>query len=199
MHKVFISHHHDNDQWYKEELVRFGEQNQIFIDQSVDTGDISDGLSDEYIRELIRDKYLRDSTVTIVLVGTETRSRKHMDWEIYSSMYDGTINKKSGIFAIELPTTSGSLVSASHGQQEKDLYPDITSWVSITTRAEYESRHPYMPDRLIDNLLKPEAKVSVVPWSRINVNNLTTLVEAAFLDRAHCEYDLSRPMRRANS
>ena len=56
-----------------------------------------------------------------------------------------------------------------------------------------------MPDRLIDNLLKPEAKVSVVPWSRINVNNLTTLVEAAFLDRAHCEYDLSRPMRRANS
>ena len=80
MHKVFISHHHDNDQWYKEELVRFGEQNKIFIDQSVDTGDISDGLSDEYIRELIRDKYLRDSTVTIVLVGTETRRRKHMDW-----------------------------------------------------------------------------------------------------------------------
>ena len=23
MHKVFISHHHDNDQWYKEELVKF--------------------------------------------------------------------------------------------------------------------------------------------------------------------------------
>ena len=108
MHKVFVSHHHDNDQWYKEaNWYRFGEQNQIFIDQSVDTGDISDGLSDEYIRELIRDKYLRDSTVTIVLVGTETRRRKHVDWEIYSSMYDGTINKKSGIFAIELPTASG--------------------------------------------------------------------------------------------
>ena len=103
MHKVFISYHHDNDQHHKDSLVTFGEQNQIFIDRSVDTDDISDGLSDESIRELIRDEYLRDSTVTIVLVGTETRHRKHVDWEIYSSMYDGRINKKSGILAIELP------------------------------------------------------------------------------------------------
>ena len=199
MHKVFISHHHDNDQAYKDLLVEFGEENQIFIDRSVDTGDIFDDLSDEYIRELIRDEYLRDSTVTIVLVGTETRRRKHVDWEIYSSMYDGSINKKSGVVAIELPSTNGSLVTAPHGQQEKDLYPDITSWTSINTRAEYERRYPYMPDRIIDNLLKPEARVSVVPWSRINAHSLTTLVEAAFRDRANCEYDLSRPMRRANS
>ena len=34
MHKVFISHHHDNDQWYKEELVKFGEQYSIFVDRS---------------------------------------------------------------------------------------------------------------------------------------------------------------------
>ena len=199
MHKVFISHHHDNDQDYKEALVKFGEENQIFIDQSVDTGDISDGLSDEYIRELIRDEYLRDSTVTIVLIGTETRRRKHVDWEIYSSMFDGTINKRSGILVINLPTAIGEAVHAPHGETEKNLYTDITSWTSVTTRAEYERLYPYMPDRLIDNLLKPEAKVSVVPWSRINVNSLTTLVQAAFLDRAHCEYDLSRPMRQANS
>ena len=199
MHKVFISHHHDNDQGYKESLVTFGEQNQIFIDRSVDTGDISDDLSDEYIRELIRDEYLRDSTVTIVLVGTETRRRKHVDWEIYSSMYDGRVNKKSGILVIELPTTNGDLVTAPRGQQEQDLYQDITSWISVNTRAEYERRYPYMPDRLIDNLLKPEAKISVVPWSRINTVTLDYLVEAAFSDRAQCEYDLSRPMRRANS
>lgn len=74
--------------------MEFAEQIAIFIDQSVPTGDISDGVSDEYIRELIRDEYLRDSTVTIVLVGTETARRKHVDWEIYSSMYDGRVNKK---------------------------------------------------------------------------------------------------------
>ena len=76
MHKTFISYHHNNDQWYKEELVKFGEENSIFVDRSVDTGDISDDLSDETIRQLIRDEYLRDSTITIVLVGTETKHRK---------------------------------------------------------------------------------------------------------------------------
>ena len=64
MHKVFISYHHENDQRYKDALVEFGHKNSIFIDESVDTGDISDDLNDESIREKIRDEYLRDSTVT---------------------------------------------------------------------------------------------------------------------------------------
>ena len=199
MHKVFISYHHENDQWYKQELARFAEQNEIFIDQSVPTGDISDNVSDEYIRELIRDEYLRDSTVTIVLVGTETARRKHVDWEIYSSMYDGKVNKKSGILAIELPSTNGNLIFAPHGQSEKALYPDITSWLPVSTKAEFKRRHPYMPDRLIDNSVRPGAKISVVPWSRITDVTLRNLVEVAFRDRAQCEYDLSRRMRRANS
>ena len=198
MHKVFISYYHKKDQYYKNKLVEFGEQNSIFIDASVDTGDISDDLSDERIREIIRDEYLRDSTVTIVLVGTETKRRKHVDWEIYSSMYDGAVNKKSGIIAINLPTTS-EYFTASHDSEKESVYPDVTSWTSVNTKAEYERRYPYMPDRLIDNLLKPEAKISVVPWNRIDAAKLKFLVDSAFEDRGRCEYDLSQPMRRANS
>lgn len=98
-HKVFISYHHLNDQAYKESLLEWNKNNNydIFIDASVDTGDIDDNLSDASIREKIRDEYLSDSTVTILLVGTETKNRKHVDWEIYSSMYDGQVNKKSGV------------------------------------------------------------------------------------------------------
>ena len=66
MHKVFISHHHGNDQWYKEKLVEFGEEYSIFVDRSVDTGDIPDEWTDQQIRREIRDRYLRDSTVTVV-------------------------------------------------------------------------------------------------------------------------------------
>ena len=76
MHKVFISYHHAKDQYYKECLVNMGKQYGIFIDRSVDTGNISDDLSDQVIREKIRDEYLRDSTVTIVLVGLETKKTK---------------------------------------------------------------------------------------------------------------------------
>ena len=198
MHKVFISYYHKADQWYKDELVKFGTTNSIFIDASVDTGDIPDHLPDERIREIIRDGYLRDSTVTIVLVGTETKRRKHIDWEIYSSMYDGAVNKKSGILVINLPGTS-ELCSVAHDKEKEIVYPNITSWTSVNTRAEYERRYPYMPDRIIDNLLKPEAKISVAPWDRINVTTLKFLIDAAFKDRTRCVYDLSCPMRRANS
>ena len=199
MHKVFVSYYHYSAQSYKDSLVTWGEQHGLFIDQSVDTGDISDGLSDQYIRETIRDEYLRDSTVTIVLVGTETKRRKHVDWEIYSSMYDGKVNKKSGIVAINLPETGCELAHAPHGDAEKGLYPDVPTWVSIDSRAEYESRYPYMPARLVDNLVEPEAKVSVTPWSRIDTKTLPVLIELAFRGRSQCQYDLSRPMRRANS
>ena len=202
MHKVFISYHHQNDQWYKEYLVNFGKRYSIFIDESVDTGGIPDDLPDERIREKIRDDYLRDSTVTIVLVGTETKRRKHVDWEIYSSMYDGPVNKKSGVLVLTLPLLPDSYSFAvAHAGEKKHVYPDVTEWTSANTRAEYERRYPSLPDRLIDNLLEPEAKISVTPWNRIenDAQKLKFLVDAAFEDRVHCDYDLSQPMRRQNS
>ncbi|WP_419856624.1 TIR domain-containing protein [Candidatus Palauibacter irciniicola] len=201
MHKVFISYHHDNDQWYKNELIRIGKQNTTFIDRSVDTGDISESLSDEAIRRKIRDEYLRDSTVTIVLVGTETKHRKHIDWEIYSSMYDGPVNKKSAVLAICLPSTKCGLVHAPHGDREKGLFPDITNWGPINSREEYEDRYPYMPARIIDNLVGSRGKISVVPWTRVDDDAamLEALIDVAFQGRRQCEYDLSAPMRRRNS
>ena len=118
-HKVFICYHHENDQGYKEALLRLNYAYDIFIDGSVDVGDIDERMDDAAIREKIRDDYLRDSTVTIVLVGTETKKRKHVDWEIYSSMYDGKVNKRSGVLVISLPSTYCTWFTAAHGDDEK--------------------------------------------------------------------------------
>jgi hypothetical protein len=199
MHKVFISYHHANDQWYKEELAKFAEQHQIFSDQSVDTGDIDDDLDDETTREIIRDEYLKDTSVTILLVGTETKHRKHVDWEIYSSMHDGKVNKKSGILVITLPSTGCTSYYAAHDGEKESVYPTTSEWTTITERAEFERRYPCLPNRIIDNLLAPRVKISVTNWDKINVGTLTFLVNAAYEDRRSCEYDLSRMMRRANS
>ena len=178
-------------------MVKFGER--ISVDRSVDTGNIPDEWTDEQIRQEIRDRYLRDSTVTIVLVGTETKQRKHVDWEIYSSMYDGSVNKQSGIVVINLPGVS-DYYHAAYGDPEKELlYPETTSWMHIKTRAEYERLYPYMPDRIIDNLLKAGVTISVAPWKRINETTLEFLIESAFSNRSNCEYDLGRSMRRTNS
>ena len=199
MHKVFISYHHWNDWQYKEKLIQIGRDFSAFIDKSVDTGDISEGMSDQAVREKIRDEYLQDSTVTILLVGLETKKRKHIDWEIYSSMFDGARNKKSGILVINLPSTGCGYYWAAHGEEEKQtMYPGA-SWEYIDSRAGFESQYPYLPDRIIDNLLAPKAKISVVPWNKLTVEGLKLLIDLTYRDRASCEYDFSRQMRRHNA
>ena len=50
------------------------------VSKSVQIGDIDSNLPTERIRQKIRDEYLRDSTVTIVLIGSETWKRKHIDY-----------------------------------------------------------------------------------------------------------------------
>jgi len=201
-HKIFISYHHTNDQEYKEALLKLNEYYDLFIDVSVDTGDIDDNLPDDLIRQKIRDEYLRDSTVTIVLVGLETKHRKHVDWEIYSSMYNGTINKQSGILVINLPSNGSTHFTAAHGEEEKKIvYSSTTSWITIDHRSEYERRYPYMPDRIVDNLLNREALISVTNWETIidDIEKLHLLIELTYRDRFKCKYDLSRPMRRRNA
>lgn len=201
MHKVFISYHHDNDQGYKNALLERNRLHPVFIDGSVDTGNISDRLSDQEIREKIRDEYLRDSSVTIVLVGIETKNRKHVDWEIYSSMYDGSVNKKSGILVINLPSVNCSYYTAAHPGEKERIYPENNNWITINNRSEYESCYPYMPDRIIDNLLNEYSRISVVNWDKLwaDFSKLDFLINAAFNGRENCTYDLRRPMRRANS
>ncbi len=171
----------------------------LFINKSVDTGDMSDELSDNQIREKIRDEYLQDSTVTIVLVGEETKERKHIDWELYSSMYNGRVNKKSGILVINLPSINCSQITASHSKEKSTVYPEYSRWTSFS-KYEYEKAYPYMPDRIIDNLVKKDVKISVTNWDKIqDPNVLKFLIQTTFEDRLSCNYDLSRPMRRRNS
>lgn len=200
-HKVFVSYHHANDQMYKDDLDRLNAGHEIFFDYSVSAGDIDDALDDQAIRARIRDSYLRDSSVTIVLVGTETKKRKHVDWEIYSSMYNGVQNKQSGILVIMLPTTGCDCVNAPHGEEEKStVHPGLSNWNSWT-HSEYAEKFPHAPERIIDNLANPHAKISVVKWDSVAraADKLKYLIEIAHLHASTCEYDLSKPMRRSNS
>ncbi|WP_339009379.1 TIR domain-containing protein [Aeromonas popoffii] len=201
MHKVFISYHHKNDQYYKDFLIEMNRLSPIFIDGSVDSGDISDDLTDQEIRRIIRDDYLKDTTVTILLVGTETKYRKHIDWEIFSSMIDGKVNKKSGLLVVNLPSTGCTYFRASHGEEEKKaIHPSTTSWTNLKTRKEFDERFPYVPKRILDSIHNKSAKISIVNWDTIQNNwgGLEMLIDLTFKDKSECEYDLSEPMKRKN-
>ena len=100
-HRTFISYHHD-DQAYKDYFVQKLGDN--FVDESVHDGDIDDErIATETIRQRIRDNFIRDATVTIVLIGQCTWQRKHVDWEIGSSLRQTRLNSRCGLLGILLP------------------------------------------------------------------------------------------------
>lgn len=100
-HRVFISFHHD-DQAFKDSFVEM--MGDDLVDESVEDGDIDDdNLKTETIRQYIRDDFIKDATVTIVLIGPCTWQRKHVDWEIGSSLRETRLNSRCGLLGILLP------------------------------------------------------------------------------------------------
>jgi len=138
-HKVFISYHHENDQSYKDSFLRlFGKDGaDILEDRSVGAGDVYDNLKTETIRQKIRDEYIRDASVVVVLIGKETWKRKHVDWEISSGIRGTKSNSRCGLLGIFLPT---------HKAYGKDSYSRYT-----------------IPPRLYDNRNNKYAKL--YDWS----------------------------------
>ena len=106
-HKVFVSYHAAD----AVEVVDFIAANtDVFIPRAIgmeeDGSDIIDSTNVAYIRQTIRSKFLKDSTVTLLAVGECTWARKFVDWELYTSLRsDPTPN---GLLAVQLPSVSGS-------------------------------------------------------------------------------------------
>jgi hypothetical protein len=105
-HKCFISYHQADI----DEVTQFIEAfEDVFIPQVIgvsDDDDFIDSADTEYVMNQIREKYLTNSTVTIVLVGKCTWARRYVDWEVYSSLRDDKNNKRSGLLAITLPSAA---------------------------------------------------------------------------------------------
>ena len=83
---MFVSYHDcDADRPYKDRFTELLKGS--IIDKSVHDDDIDDDpLKRETVRQKIRDEFIADASVTVVLVGTRTWQRKHVDWEIGSSL-----------------------------------------------------------------------------------------------------------------
>jgi hypothetical protein len=169
-HKVFVSYHHNNDQWYRNKFEEiFSNQYDIMVSKSVQIGDIDSNLPTERIRQKIRDEYLRDSTVTVVLIGSETWKRKHVDWEIGSSLRNTQYNPRSGLIGILLPS-----------------YP----------RTDMTKYNPYtIPPRLEDNLENGFAKL--YNWSD-NAYEVQQWIHEAFNRRNKITPDNSFPSFKQN-
>lgn len=200
-HKVFISYYHHDDECYKDEIIRWNEREGLFEDFSVNDGDIDDTvLGAEQIRRMIRDQYIKDATVLILLCGRNTKKRKYIDWELHAAMYDSEKNPKMGIVVINLPC-SNNWLRAPTDEEKLIVSPSGGEWVCTKNREEYENRFPTAPSRIIDCLVNKNSDITFVDWGTIENDHykLKELVEFAFQRRKTVEYDISAPLRKHNS
>ena len=168
-HRVFISYYHE-DQAYKDWFVQM--MGDDIVDESVGDGDIDDeNLSTETIRQYIRDGFIRDATVTLVLIGPCTWQRKHVDWEIGSSLRATRLNSRCGLLGVLLPN-----------------HPNAGAG---------EFRLNLVPPRLADNVGDNDPYALVYDWSN-NANNIRNWIHTAFNRLTGSPPDNSRQQYRYN-
>lgn len=113
MRNVFVSYAHRLDQKDADGFrKKFGDpchpERMTFSDRSLQNQDLSH-LSDDTIKNNYIKPKIRDSSVTIVLIGAETGGRWWIDWEIYYSMIKTVNNDRNGVIGILLPNKEHSI------------------------------------------------------------------------------------------
>ena len=154
-HNVFISYYHDQDQIHKDQFVRIMGDN--IIDKSVNIGDIA-GTSPptEATLQRIREGYIAQASVTIVLIGRCTWQRKYVDWEIGASLRDTPMNPRCGLLGILLPD---------HPDSGREYY-----------------RSQLIPPRLAENCDGDDPFASIYDWSG-DPSEIRGWIHRAFLRR----------------
>lgn len=108
--RVFISHFRGDRTEVDVFIKKFAEEEKVFTPYVLganDNDEFINSTNPEYVMTQIRKKYLLDTTVTIVLVGSCTHSRRYVDWELKSSLRQGEYTP-NGVMGIILPSQGNS-------------------------------------------------------------------------------------------
>lgn len=100
-HTVFVSYYHKADQEKANHLRSYYGKKETLIDRSLK--EPYENMSEDKIMAAIRREHLKESTVTIVLIGSETSKRKWVDWEINASLRPYGNRTINGLLVIYLP------------------------------------------------------------------------------------------------
>jgi len=103
--KCFISYHHADQEAVNQFVRAFDHTHDCFIARGLGEempGDVINSTNTDYVMAKIRERFLADSTVTIVMIGQCTWARRYVDWEIQSSLRRGEHSTPNGLLGIRL-------------------------------------------------------------------------------------------------
>jgi hypothetical protein len=165
--KVFTSSFHDDRAEVDAFIYRWTKVEPVFTAKalcSFDNDDFINSDNPDYVMGEIRRRYIGDASVTIVLVGKFTHSRRYVDWEIKSSLRRGDYTP-NGLLAYVLPSAM----------------PRVNPLTGLSTG------WPHLPPRLDANWISDQqqncyARYHIMPDS---AEALRQQIEAAFWDRTN--------------
>ena len=144
-HKCFISFKVENIE-YKEYILK--ELNIEMIDKSLDYE--IDSTNEDYIMKIIKEKYLRDSTVTIHLIGKHSaenaigQDQIFIKRELQASLYDGENNRRNGILGVVLPEVENKIYYGNEKCEKCDTEHSIVAIDENTVVLEFYKNY-YIP------------------------------------------------------
>ena len=184
-HKCFISFKTE-DEKYKKEIRNWSDDNKVdMIDKSLNTPIDSD--DEEYIMRKIRQDYLSDSTVTIVLIGKHSSEdlgedeQKFIKRELQASLYNGEGNTRSGILGVVLP--------AMYSEIYKDSYVCKTChkshrWIALNDSTVIKEfwKNYFLDDKDECHYTEEDRYCVLVKWEDFK-KNPNSYIEKAFAKR----------------
>ena len=104
--RCFISYHHSDELEVREFVRVFSNSWETFTARALGIeidDDIVQSNDTDYVMRCIRERYMAYTSVTIVMVGRCTLSRRYVDWEIAASLRNAG-GPANGLLGIKLPT-----------------------------------------------------------------------------------------------
>lgn len=105
----FISYHHADQDEVDQFIRDFDHEADTFIARGLGNempGDIVQSTNTDYVMRRIRELYLANSTVTLLMLGKCTWARRYVDWELQASLRRGEATTPNGLLGIKLPSYS---------------------------------------------------------------------------------------------
>lgn len=182
-HKCFISFKTE-DFAYKKHLLENLKVD--LVDKSLH--EAIDSYDEDYIMRKIREDYLRDSTVTVHLIGAMSaeshgwEAQKFIKRELQASLYHREGNTQNGILGVVLPHVTNSVFGASYICTN---FGNSHNYVNVndTTVSEF-SHNYYIPNGIKCSWSEDDRFCVLVKWEDFE-NDPEKYIDQAFDKRTH--------------
>ncbi len=105
--RCFISYRHADQREVDQFIRDFDHEADTFIARGLGNemrGEVVQSTNTDYVMRRIRELYLSNSTVTLLMLGKCTWARPYVDWELQASLRFGETAVPNGLLGIKLPS-----------------------------------------------------------------------------------------------